>query len=287
MKKHLTALIPLLAAMLLFASCQKDNVAAPTFDGSNARHFCKEKSRRYCIGEKKYVLFSQGNLQFNPSTNTIRFANEQYDTIGSANGFISTTYDGWLDLFGWGTGSNPGNASTDPADYSKFTDWGNRIGEGYRSLTVDEWLYILYYREDADLKRCETKVLGVEGLLLCPDSTTCGLAMKSVISDTAEWTAYDTNGFVFLPLAGYRNGTEVLGYGKGVHVTEGHYWTGSSSPKDTTYANGPVTTTVNDPKQGAQCMRIYYNSYGNFVIDTTTTFYFRHFGRSVRLVQDY
>ena len=49
------------------------------------------------------VYFSQGNLQYQASTNTWRFADNQYDYIGSTNSNISSTYDGWIDLFGWGT----------------------------------------------------------------------------------------------------------------------------------------------------------------------------------------
>ena len=46
------------------------------------------------------VYFSQGNLQYQASTDTWRFAENQYDIIGNANSNISPTYDGWIDLFG-------------------------------------------------------------------------------------------------------------------------------------------------------------------------------------------
>ena len=49
------------------------------------------------------VYFSQGNLQYQASTNTWKFAENQYDYVGDANSNISSTYDGWIDLFGWGT----------------------------------------------------------------------------------------------------------------------------------------------------------------------------------------
>ncbi len=49
------------------------------------------------------VYFSQGNLQYQASTNTWKFAESQYDYIGDANSNISSSYDGWIDLFGWGT----------------------------------------------------------------------------------------------------------------------------------------------------------------------------------------
>lgn len=49
------------------------------------------------------IYFSQGNLQYQASTNTWKFAESQYDYIGDANSNISSSYDGWIDLFGWGT----------------------------------------------------------------------------------------------------------------------------------------------------------------------------------------
>ena len=49
------------------------------------------------------VYFSQGNLQYQASTDTWRFAQNQWDYVGADNSNISSTYDGWIDLFGWGT----------------------------------------------------------------------------------------------------------------------------------------------------------------------------------------
>ena len=66
------------------------------------------------------VYFSQGNLQYQASTNTWRFAEHQWDYVGGTingieygtvyesgvkcnNSLISSSYSGWIDLFGWGT----------------------------------------------------------------------------------------------------------------------------------------------------------------------------------------
>ena len=59
------------------------------------------------------VFFSQGNLQYQASTNTWRFAENQYDAIGEANSASSSTNEGWIDLFGWGT-SGYDNTANDP-----------------------------------------------------------------------------------------------------------------------------------------------------------------------------
>ena len=63
--------------------------------------------------EGKQVYFSQGNLQYQASTNTWRFAENQYDAIGNDNSNISSTNEGWIDLFGWGT-SGYNNTANDP-----------------------------------------------------------------------------------------------------------------------------------------------------------------------------
>lgn len=57
----------------------------------------------FSVSGSRQVYFSRGNLQYQASTNTWRFAEHQYDYIGSANKNISSTYSGWIDLFCWAT----------------------------------------------------------------------------------------------------------------------------------------------------------------------------------------
>ena len=92
----------------------------------------------------------------------------------------------WIDLFGWNTGDKPLLISDNMADYatgqSSFTDWGaNEIYDGdvkrpanyWRTLTNDEWNYILNGRDNAD-HLCGTASItsdygDVKGLILLPD----------------------------------------------------------------------------------------------------------------------
>ena len=98
----------------------------------------------FSVSATKKVYFSQGNLQYQASTKTWRFASAQYTRVGaSGNNKISATYTGWIDWFAWGTGSNP--ISTSSSSSSSFTDWGvNKIFNGgnqanlWRTLTKDE-----------------------------------------------------------------------------------------------------------------------------------------------------
>lgn len=116
-------------------------------------------------GDKIY--FSQGNLQYQASSNTWRFAEHQYECIGYDNERISSSYTGWIDLFGWGTSGHvfkrgygsayqPWSTNTTESNYGPqgnydltgtFAegDWGvaNSIGSmaagTWRTLSVNAW----------------------------------------------------------------------------------------------------------------------------------------------------
>ena len=72
------------------------------------------------------VYFSQGNLQYQASTNTWKFAENQYDYIGDANSNISSTYEGWIDFFGWGTSGY--HDSNDPYNVN-YQPWSSSDSE--------------------------------------------------------------------------------------------------------------------------------------------------------------
>ena len=194
------------------------------------------------------IAFAQGNLQHQASTNTWRFAANQYDLIGSDNSNISDSYTGWIDLFGWGTGSNPTLSSTDDIDYSTFTDWGvNAISNGgntadtWRTLTKDEWVYLLNTRTTTSGVRYAKATITdvtypgtstpVVGLIIVPnnwqtsyhaltDANTANAAFNTNQITSAVWASdFESAGAVFLPAAGYRYGTDVYYVG-----SYGRYW---------------------------------------------------------------
>ena len=166
------------------------------------------------------IQFSQGNLQYQASTNTWRFAENQWDIVGmgygqtnerkscciggtvvnSDNRQISATYTGWIDLFGWGTGNNPTKAST-VSNYSTFTDWGinvisngGNIANAWRTLTSDEWVYLFETRTDASSKYGAAKVNGVTGIVILPDEWSlpsgCGFiaGLTDPVEDYYDWS---------------------------------------------------------------------------------------------------
>ncbi len=75
----------------------------------------------FSVSDSTKVYFSQGNLQYQGSTGTWRFAEHQWDYVGKDNENISEKYNGWIDLFGFGTsgykGRMPYMTSTIYADY--------------------------------------------------------------------------------------------------------------------------------------------------------------------------
>ena len=76
-----------------------------------------ESGGGFSVSAAKQVTFSKGNLQYNPANKEWRFAPSQLDYVGDANTNISPIYNGWIDLFGWGTGANPTMTSENNIDY--------------------------------------------------------------------------------------------------------------------------------------------------------------------------
>ena len=207
----------------------------------------------FSVSAGKQVTFSQGNLQYHPANNKWRFAENQTDYIGDANSNCSSTYNGWLDLFGWSTSAtNFGvSTSTDYNDYlGSFVDWGtNKIGNDapntWRTLSYYEWDYLLNTRTNASVLKGVAQVNGVNGLIFLPDNWTCpaGVTFKSGFHSemgvdyyaayqtftAAEWSKLESAGAVFLPAAGYRFGSSVYSV-----LNFGNYW--SATEPDNNFA---------------------------------------------------
>lgn len=252
----------------------------------------------FSVGSSRKVYFSHGNLQYQASSGTWRFAPNQYSYIGSSNNNASQTYNGWIDLFGWGTsGWNSGctcyhpwdNANTDGSLYGPGqndltgsgvnADWGmyNPISNGgnqigiWRTLTKSEWKYVLETRHTVSgIRYAKAKVNNVNGVVLLPDNWSTGIYdlvntntsnadfSGNIISISTWLNTFETNGAVFLPAAGYRNGWVAL---TGFY---GGYWSSSHVSWDNA-SEMCFDSDVMYPQQDS----------------------YRYYGESVRLVQDY
>ena len=190
------------------------------------------------------VRFSQGNLQYQASTRTWRFAEHQWDCMGAANSKIGDTNSGWIDLFGWGTGSNPTQSSVYYGYYTTFVDWGaNAIYNGgntaklWRTLTSAEWRYLLNTRSNASAKKASGCVGGVHGLILLPDNWSLPFGCSFISGFTsdsgdwsrntytlAQWAEMETAGAVFLPAAGSRRRMMIVNV-----LNSGNYWSSTTT----------------------------------------------------------
>ena len=241
----------------------------------------------------KKVYFSQGNLQYQPSTTTYRFATNQYDYVGndtygnvyeggvksSNENFKRETYTGWGDSYCWGTGDNPWYHSEDASEFGTFVDWGSKpISNGgnaanlWRTLTEDEWNYLAKSRPNASTLHCVAKVGDVNCHLIFPDDWTGidGITFDFTADECetntitlAQWPTLEAAGVVCLPLAGF--GRMNIGTIEIDDInSEGFYWS--------------ATSTGNS----AKFVQIF--SYDNtFEIGGSM---FKNDGASVRLVQD-
>jgi hypothetical protein len=244
----------------------------------------------FSVSPTKKVRFARGNLQYNaalgihqcadgtPKQGTWRFAENQYDTIGLSQRNRSSSYDGWIDSYAWGTsGWNSGAVIYQPWELSnsytdcfvgnssdngltgefKYADWGvyNAISNGgnipntWRVLSADEWNYLLGERSNHSNLCAAAIVNGISGKIILPDNFIFPEGIPFVGFSTnatenqyslSEWTLLENNGAVFLP--------RTVGWSSTSGITEwqelcGMYW--SSTPRSNTeiVALGIVTQT--------------------------------------------
>ena len=253
----------------------------------------------FSVSATQQVYFSKGNLQYKAIDSLWRFAENQFDYIGDANSHISQFYDGWIDLFGWGTsgfdhGANcyqPWSRSSNYVDYYAYgswnknlsdqsgqADWGcNAISNGgnqenqWRTLSQSEWEYVLFNRNTVTgIRFAKSTVNNVHGIVLLPDNwndstfvwndaNEGGAPYETNMITDSMWEVLEACGTVFLPAAGYRYGASTINYLN----TYGFYW--SATYKDSRYAYSlNFSDNWINPEGDSQ----------------------RYFGRSVRLVSN-
>jgi hypothetical protein len=259
------------------------------------------------------VFFSQGNLQYRASTHTWRFATNQWDFVGtqtpdyygyvggtvngSDNQYISNSYSGWIDLFGWGTSGYSHGAvcyhpydtySTNAAYYAYGdiiwdlddktgkADWGyNPITNGgnqenqWRTLGETEWIYVFNTRTTTSgIRYVKAKVNNVNGIILLPDDWTTSIYTLNNANggnySNNTITAYDwtnileANGAVFLPAAGYR--------GASVNYVNyiGYYWSASTGNSERAtsmrFNNSVLNASILEERCHGLSVRLVHNA---------------------------
>ena len=187
-------------------------------------------SGKFSTGKYEYAEFATGNLQYKPSTDTWRFAKQQYQYVGKDNIYVGKEdYKGWIDLFGWSADDKFGvNSSNDNANYQgEFVDWGKLFPEeGWSTLSKNQWYYLLNQRTNAASLKQIAMVGETLGIMLFPDEWTlpagCAPTQQTHHDEEdgedhscdfvsynytlAHWTELEKAGAIFLPAAGRRTG---------------------------------------------------------------------------------
>lgn len=207
----------------------------------------------FSVSATKQVYFSQGNLQYNTvqgthkcangttKKGTWRFAENQWDVIKEDNLNVSSTYDGWIDLFAWGASGYKYKPDTVYYGYVKpypsskpkypvaisadivdsYHDWGifNGISNGgneprtWRTLSREEWEYI---HEHSDWYTAI--VNDIKGVVLLPDNYDEPIYIshekhcetyEKAIYNLKTWRIIASQGAVFLPNGGYLSKEEL------------------------------------------------------------------------------
>ncbi len=265
----------------------------------------------FSVSDVKKVNFSQGNLQYQASTNTWQFAEHQWDYIGNAAGNNTAVADratqaAWIDLFGWGTSGSPASniygympyytvadskhygpgIVTNNLDWTKEnSDWGTvnavQLGLGWHTLSKTEWNYLLTSRPNATNLRAYATVHGVPGLLLLPDTWNAAESRISTPLTVNSWTNFTTNtisddDWTILEFEGAVF-LPAAGRRNGVTMsyvtTYGYYWTCTAS--DYRYSDTQIAAYSLYFRAGITPAIEYYSS------ETLC----RHYGHSVRLVK--
>lgn len=187
----------------------------------------------FSVSADKQVSFAPGNLQYHLGDKKWQFAAEQSDIIGrvDSTNVVNSNYLGWIDLFDWKTATLPSAT--------------------WRLLSMDEWVYVISRRENADALFALGIVNNEAGLILLPDnwvlpegvsfapSMTKGLLREDGKNDifrnttsksyfdniytSDQWSLMQQTGAVFLPAGGYRSQHLLHDIG-----FRGNYWSSNS-----------------------------------------------------------
>ena len=166
----------------------------------------------FSVSATQQVYFTNGNLQYQPSTNNWRFAKRQYDWMGLSNSNITSTFTGWIDNF----------ISSDTT--------GCPYMDNYRILSKDEWAYLFNRSSGGYCGYALACVNSVYGIIILPDifiqPRGITLLQKAPVSGSNQtinhhyteniinannWREYERAGAVFLPMTKTHSNADVIG----------------------------------------------------------------------------
>ena len=177
----------------------------------------------FSVSSNKRVRFSKGNLWYHNSS--YAFHTNQYDTDAT-----------------------PSNSNKD------LFPWNATYISGWDVLSAEEWNYIVNNTSRTAIRFVKACVNSVNGLIIFSDTYHHPIAQALVkvnvdgsmnFSDntftTDQWNSMQAAGAIFLPAAGYLNGSTVESYGG-----EGDYWSsttdGDGKAKRLEFTSSELTT---------------------------------------------
>lgn len=223
----------------------------------------------FTVDGSKQIYFSKGNLQYIGSAASPywKFADNQWDYLGTTTGQNSGYQTVDRDLFGWGTSGynyctcyQPWSTVNNAGAYGPYTnlqeksDWGyNPISNGgneegqWRTPTKEDWDYLFNFRPtQSGLRYAKAQITGLDGnnsingVILLPNDWQT--SYYSLNETNTEYSDYDSNpisitnwvsifeakGAVFLPAAGSRSENSVNTAG-----IYGDYWSSTNNSQYT------------------------------------------------------
>ena len=219
----------------------------------------------FSVKNTEKVRFSKGNLRAKKGGDnwTWGFYDNQYECNslnGSSSSRTAKSEDTEIDLFCWGYNDHNSVVPTTSSYESSFSDWGPQVGSGWSTLSSSEWEYLITTRgTGVTYRKYGVTVCGKANcLVIAPDGNTTAIASSY---DASAWAAAEASGFVCLPAAGYRNGSDVGNVG-----VYGGYW--SSSPKESDasgsyllyFINSSVATSNSGNRNHGHSVRLVVSS---------------------------
>ena len=241
---------------------------------------------KFSVSGGTQVRFSKGNLKYKYSGSYAwSFHANQYDRVYTSS--CEVMGEEYMDLFTWGNIDYPRgywsyylNGSS---NLSGDTDWGSRMGSGWRTLsgnTSGEWYYLFHTRSastvggTAKARFAKAYLFGsIHGIILFPDNYVhpAGLATPTGINasgntswnanqySSTDWAKMEAAGAVFLPAAGRRDGVNI-------YIVDEHGWYWSSTAGDSEHAyfvcfyNNDLTAYTPYHRSGGNSVRLVRNA---------------------------
>lgn len=247
------------------------------------------KGNLYYMGSASSPYWKFADQQWNRLGNTGQGSTSQtvnrdlfgWGTSGLNHGAVC--YQPWStssnnsDYYAYGSPNNNLGGGTGKADwgYNSISNSGTAARK-WRTLTQEEWNYVLNERAAATLngtpnaRYAKATVNNVAGIILFPDSYShpSGVAVPTNINVPStlftvnnysgySWTSMETNGCVFLPVAGSRYGTNVV-----TPDAKGYYWSSSYSNDSHAYSlyfgDNSINAEYRSGRSTGQSVRLVY-----------------------------